>query len=322
MKNPSRTPHSQVSYNAIDQDLEITTHLRRPYNLKASRWASTVPGIGANARSILWVLAQFCDEFGVVWHSHRSIAFHAQCSERTARTHLASLKEKGLIRIVGRLSKEKGKTSNAYVLTGWPERTLMPVSGHPKLGRSVNEDKYDRLVRSWQKKNSPKGSAEVTERTNNIEKDPYYTAEKDPLVEIEKTMNLCRQALGPWCTDENREHLGRDLSGFLDLTAMGFSLEAVILPVLREKSTSRQKVPTLKSWAYFLEPMQRRADVLAKNQAAKKKSQDEMTSTPSQDCVTTKGNPSEAQKELKRNIDGILKHASKSCLIKPNWEDE
>lgn len=150
----NKKPHDQPGTKGTPQS---ETKPKQPFNLQAMHWAASVPGIGSTARSVLLVLAQYSDIYGVMWHSNASIAGHAQCSTRTVHTHTKKLEELGMIRIVGRLKRGHGQVSNASVLTGWPTRTWMPVSGHPKLGPSVTEDKYDRLFRSWNEKNLPRG---------------------------------------------------------------------------------------------------------------------------------------------------------------------
>lgn len=241
---------------------------KQPFNLHAMRWATGVPGLG-NSRPVFLAIAEFCDDYGVMWHSNASIARHAQCCARTVRTHTAKLAEIGLIRIVGRFAKEKGQTSNAYILAGWPARKWMPVSGHPKLGRSVNEDKYERLIKSFREKNFPRGAEQPADETTNGIIFPESTSDEELLAEVVKALDACVEALGDWATTENRKRLGNQLDSFLELVNTGLPLKTVILPVLRAKAQSGQEIPVLSSWAYFTEPVQRRADALAKAQKSK-----------------------------------------------------
>ena len=299
---------------------------KQPFNLDAMRWAASVSGIGSSARSVLLVLAQYSDIHGVMWHSAASIAEHAQCSTRSVHTHTKKLEELGMIRIVGRLTKGRGQVSNAYVLKGWPTRTWMPVSGHPKLGPSVTEDKYDRLFRSWNEKNLPRGVESSADEKLTLNHFSDSTSYEECMMQVVCIMDQCFDALGTWATPENHRHLSTHLDSFLDLLGAGFSLQFIILPVLREKAASEQEIPILKSWAYFREAMQRRADALEKVKAR----EEAWHVNPRHDAL-----PPHTQKTAKdghvsdrtdtafaQDISRMLKSVSKGLEAKPNWGDD
>ena len=320
MKQLSQEPEASGLLADTPNSEQRADTLRQPFNLHAMRWATSVPGLG-NSRRVFLAIAEFCDEYGVMWHSNASIARHAQCCTRTVRTHTAKLAALGLIRIVGRFTKGKGQTSNAYVLMGWPARNWMPVSGHPKLGRSVNEDKYERLFKSFREKNFPRGAEKPADETTKLNIYPDSTSDEELLAEVVQALNNCLEALGDWATPENRKRLGNQLESFLELVSKGFPLKTVILPVLRAKAKSGQEIPVLSSWAYFTEPVQRFGDALAK--AQKNKAGPTTVSKCDHPRRSASVVPtSDEQPTFRQDITRVLKSAVKGIDAKPYRGDE
>jgi len=116
------------------------------------------------------------------------------------------------------------------------------------------------------------------------------------------------------------------LDSFLNLLGAGFSLRFVILPVLREKAASKQEIPSLRTWAYFREAMQRRADAVEKIKAG----EETWHVNPRHDAL-----PPHTQKTAKaghvsdrtdsafaQDISRMLKSVSKGREAKPNWGDD
>lgn len=230
-------------------------------NYEAGRWAVGVPGLGAVGRSILLALAHSSDLHGCSWSSQAVIAAHAQCAKRTISRHLRMLEERGLIRVIGRIGAHGGRTSCAYILVGWPGRELIPEAGHPVLGRAIRENALSRAMHATLVQESHQGDDTVaTQNKEDGIKDTTTNAE------IERVLDRCFEALGPWANDVNRAYLAKDLSGLLQLIEC-YDLEKHILPVLIEKSSHGLNPPPLWKWQYFREPIQHRAAAMAAAEA-------------------------------------------------------
>lgn len=210
-------------------------------------------------RSILLALAYSSDPHGCSWASQGVIAAHAQCSKRTVSRHLRIFQERGLVRVVERCGYHGGRISCVYILVGWAGRKLIPQAGHPRLGPAIREDALSRARHHILTQESHRGtdSAADQNKTNEIKKEDTTTA-----LEAEKIQERCLEALGPWADDANRACLGKDRSGPLQLIEV-YDLEKHILPVLSEKSSKGFKAPPLRTWRYFQEPIQDRAEQMA-----------------------------------------------------------
>ncbi|HHG90474.1 MAG TPA: helix-turn-helix domain-containing protein, partial [Devosia sp.] len=118
-------------------------------NFKAVAWVDTLDGPTGFALALLNTIARHSDEFGCSWCNRNTLARKTGCSIRTVANHLRTLEALGLIRRIGRLSDHGGRLSSVLVLRGWPGRKRIPAEGHPKLGGSIKEDKYEALERAY-----------------------------------------------------------------------------------------------------------------------------------------------------------------------------
>lgn len=237
-------------------------------NFKAGRWAAGVPGLGAVCRSILLELAHSSDLHGCSWSSQAVIAAHAQCAKRTVSRHLQTLEERRLVRVIGRLGDHGGRISCVYILVGWADRTLIPEAGHPTRGRTIREDALSRALHETLVQESHRGNDTVA--TQNKDKEIKNTTTNP---EIERIMDRCFKALGPWASEINRAYLSKDLAGLSQLIEC-YDLEKHILPVLTEKSSHGLNPPLLRTWRYLQEPIQHRANVMAAAEAKRQMARD------------------------------------------------
>lgn len=230
------------------------------FNLSVMAWARTIPQPKGLARALLFELARCADEFGCSWYRQASIAQNIGCTSRTVRTHLGTLQALGLVRRIGRVGSHGGRISSVVHLIGWPDRKLIPRSGHPRLDYKVQEDKYAALERSrilaMAGKKDPEGAETPADQNNTNEINTT----------IEASMMRCLEALGPWATASNRAKLLRNSRTFEELLEAGFDLEAEFLPLLRSKAGSKAAIPTLVSWKYFQDALQAQRTDLAKPQ--------------------------------------------------------
>lgn len=75
----------------------------------AGRWAAGVSGLGAVGQAILRALAESTDEYGCAWPKQSVIAAHAQCSKRTVGRYIRMFRERGLVRVIGRIGDHGGR---------------------------------------------------------------------------------------------------------------------------------------------------------------------------------------------------------------------
>lgn len=79
-------------------------------------WAYKVPDISGAAKLVLVTLADFADENGSCFPSHKRLAAMTGLSERTVRRHIADFATRGLLRIVPTFRSDGSQTANRYVL--------------------------------------------------------------------------------------------------------------------------------------------------------------------------------------------------------------
>lgn len=237
-------------------------------HIGATRWAAGVPGLGAICRSILLELAGSSDAYGCSWSSQAAIAAHAQCAKRTVSRHLRMLEERGLIRVIGRIGEHGGRTSCVYILVGWPGRQLIPDGGHPVLGRAIRENALSKALHATLAQERRKGDdAAATQNKDKGIKDTTTSPE------LERILDRCFKALGPWATDVNRAYLSKDLATLSQLIEC-YDLEKHILPVLTEKSSHGLAPPPLRTWRYLQEPIHRRATAYMATEAKRQMARD------------------------------------------------
>lgn len=117
-----------------------------PGNTLASDWAHAVPILRSTQRMLLLVLARHSDRYGVSWCNQKTLAIESGCSDRTVRRLLKEFEHRGLIRRVGRLGSHGAQVSDLVIIVGWPERILIPDTGHPNPRIALKETRETRFL--------------------------------------------------------------------------------------------------------------------------------------------------------------------------------
>lgn len=215
-------------------------------NTAAIRWAEAQnqfpDGI---TQAVLRFLATKADQFGCSYYTLSSMANEVGFCERTLRDRLKTLSRAGLVRTIRR-ARNGQRAANVYQLMAWPGRKLIPAEGHPRLGRYVVEDVIS--LSSWglnrhQMPSNPASGAALKQ-----------TNEKTLLTcneERRAILELCLDELGRWATQKNRAGLLAAQGTLFELLEAGYDLHRHVLPVLRSKAESSQRIPRLNSWHYF-----------------------------------------------------------------------
>lgn len=89
---------------------------------RAVTWAYDQDIQPSAAKFVLVTLANYADEHGYCYPSQSRLADDTGQSERTVRTHLAALEAAGVIRRERRFDKAGHRTSDAFWLSGLPEK--------------------------------------------------------------------------------------------------------------------------------------------------------------------------------------------------------
>ena len=217
-------------------------------NSTALRWAETQKQLGDGVTlAVLRFLATKADDFGCSHWSQLSMADELGFHERTLRNHLKKLRAAGLLRTF-HLTYDCRRSRSAYQLIAWPGRKLIPETGHPCLGRFVTEDASSLVC--WEKyRNRMPQEPESDAALNHSRESILLTCNEEQRSIIDR----CLDDLGKWATQKNRAGLLAAHGTLFKLLDEGFDLHLHILPVLREKAESRQRVPRLRSWNYFRE---------------------------------------------------------------------
>lgn len=235
---------------------------RNPHmNFNAARWAAGVSCLGAPGRSILLSLAHMSDPYGVCYPSWNTLAIQSQCSKRTVGRNLREFERRNLVVSQARYAKHHGRINSFYILVGWPERVLIPATGHPKFGMEILETGYTRILHEDLQTERHEGRVSAAVLNQSILIKDSTTA-----AEITVPLECCLQALGPWANEQNRKTLTGDLRG-LSALLDEFDLEAHILPVLAEKSRHATSAPPLRTWNYFKEPIRNLASKMEREKS-------------------------------------------------------
>ncbi|MEL0436648.1 helix-turn-helix domain-containing protein [Phycobacter sp. K97] len=268
-------------------------------NFKAFQWALSVEGLAQNTRSLFLELARRSDEYGCSHIGRRKIAEVIGCSRRTIDTHVSKLVSLGLIRRIGRYTATQGQITSVTQLSAWPNRARIPTSGHPKYGKFIKEDALDALIFARSNLQDLQGAGEDSSNhrkySNRIEA-TTQCIENEALV-------ACLDALGPWANETNRRNLSRRVSTLSDLLDAGYDLEKDVFPTLREMSKRGGKIPTLRSWKYFEDPIRHFAE--ARNSQGHKPGT-ECHST-SAECEEGYADPSDLELKTNREMSRFLR---------------
>lgn len=87
-------------------------------SVKASSWAWSLKTVSGQELLVLLALADAANDDGYCWPSQAEIADKARQVDRTVRRHVASLTQKGLVRVETRMRRGwgNGRSSNGYYL--------------------------------------------------------------------------------------------------------------------------------------------------------------------------------------------------------------
>lgn len=219
-----------------------------PGNTPATDWAHAIPMLRSTQRMVLVVVARHSDRYGVSWCNQKTLATESGCSDRTVRRLLKEFEHRGLIRRVGRLGSHGAQVSDLVIIVGWPERILIPDTGHPNPRIALKETRETRFlwsVNRAQARTPFPGGAEIAPDQN---KDIINTT---TTAQLEEILTACFEALGALATVENRQNLADDLPTLQSWLNKGIDLNLHILPVLSEKAKGSGRIPLLRTWRYF-----------------------------------------------------------------------
>lgn len=218
--------------------------LRPP--VAAVAWSWGVPVTRPSERLVLAGLALHADRHGTTIVGQRRLARLCALSERTVRSALRALAERGAIGRIARTTPAGGRTTDAVVLLGWPEREAIPAGGHPRWGRRVAETLESRLARAAAELRQPLPPPPAAAAGR--EQDSLNPS----LLRIEDgELAAALDALGPWATAENRALLGADRAVLAEWKGGGLDIGRDLLPLLARRGGSGRPAPQLRSWRYF-----------------------------------------------------------------------
>jgi len=132
-------------------------------NSAATRWAHLVPVLRPVEKSLMLVLAWHADQYGCSGGGQKTLAAQTDCCERSVRSVFKGFEIPGLIRRISRRGAHGEQLTDVAVLTGWPGRTHIPDTGHPKIGHLVKETPETKLqwIRAQAPANLPDSSRGV-----------------------------------------------------------------------------------------------------------------------------------------------------------------
>ncbi len=272
-------------------------------NTAALRWAETQKQVGDGITlAILRFLATKADDFGCSHWSQLSMADELGFHERTLRNHLKKLQVAGLVRTFRR-TRNAMTSTNAYQLIAWPGRKLIPSTGHPGLGRYVAEDASSLICWEENRHRMPQ-EPEADAALNHSNESLSLTCNEEERSIIDR----CLDDLGKWATQRNRAGLLAAHATLFKLLDEGFDLHLHVLPVLRNKAESRQRIPRLQSWNYF-------RDAIAAHAASS-----ESKARPEEPSTSTARERGACGKEddRARTVRGVVRNLSKRGPLGPS----
>lgn len=201
-------------------------------SVEAIKWAFDFEAKNSSEKAILLALANYADAEGRCFPGQESIAKKAACSDRTVRTVLADLEDRGIIVREERRRKDGYRTSDDIL--------IVPLSTSPE--NSSGREKPHRKNPSI----SPENSSGLTTFEPPVELPAAAAREKS---DLESLTDKLIEAAG----DNIQPHGAIVLAPILGLIDAGCDLETDILPTIRARC-ARLKRPA-GSWAYFVQPI-------------------------------------------------------------------
>lgn len=219
--------HAEPEKPFLQMPAEKRSQRSTPSNPLASDWAHAVPVLRSSEKMLLLVLARRSDAHGCSWCSQKTLAIESGCCDRTVRKLLKNFEHRGLIRRVGRLGQHGAQLTDVVVLTGWPERKLIPHDGHPRLGLVLRETRETR--RQWTLHRA-QARAQIPAEPEAASDQNKNNLNSTTTAQLEKALTACFDALGPWATAENMQGLSDDLKTLKSWIDRGIDLHLHILP--------------------------------------------------------------------------------------------
>lgn len=227
-------------------------------SVQAISWAMNAAVSDVAEKAVLFVLANYADEFGVCWPSQATLLSHCPISERKLRYTLKALEDGGHIRRFERRRSNGSRRSDAYLLVGFADRKPLSQSDdHPIL-------QIPDVVHDQQDGTSNRHVVPVDNR-HVVPGGPAPRATLDTSLYTSGTTTGACDAREPWlaaCLDAvNDAAVDREaLTEAHELVGIwrrdGFDLDADIIPVLAARTQApRSPGKRIASWAYFSEPI-------------------------------------------------------------------
>lgn len=201
-------------------------------SIEALNWAFNFEAKTTSEKAVLLALANYAGGDGRCHPGQESIAKKASCTDRTVRTVLADLEERGIISRERRERQDGSRTSDAII--------LLAFANQPE--NSSGSEKGNRKITSSQ----PENSSGLTTFEPPVEPSVAAAREKSDLESL--TDQLIEAAGG-----KIQPHGAIVLAPILGLIDAGCDLETDILPTIRAR-TARMARPA-GSWGYFVQPI-------------------------------------------------------------------
>lgn len=198
-------------------------------SVEAIKWAFDFEAKNSSEKAILLALANYADAEGRCFPGQESIAKKAACSDRTVRTVLADLEDRGIIVREERRRKDGYRTSDDIL--------IVPLSTSPE--NSSGRKEPHRKISST----SPENSSGLTSFEPPEELPAAAARGKSDLESLtDKLVEAAGEKIQP--------HGAIVLAPILGLIDAGCDLETDILPTIRARAAKMTRPAG--SWSYFV----------------------------------------------------------------------
>ncbi len=198
-------------------------------SVEAIKWAFDFDAKNSSEKAILLALANYADGEGRCFPGQESLAKKAACSDRTVRTVLADLEERGIIVREERRRDDGYRTSDNIL--------IVPLSTSPE--NSSGRKEPHRKISST----SPENSSGPTSFEPPVELPAAAAREKS---DLDGLTDKLLEAVG----DKIQPHGAIVLAPILGLIDGGCDLETDILPTIRARAAKMARPAG--SWSYFV----------------------------------------------------------------------
>lgn len=197
-------------------------------SVQAIGWALGQTVGASSAKSVLVAIANYADENGQCWPSQGRIAADTELTDRSVRTAMALLEEKGFIRRVQRRRPDGSRATDTISLVMQPEKSSAPPEAPSKKAEAVSPP--------------PEAVSGLTsfEPSVNHQEPVARTSAADPVAKLKTDIVKAFSAAGSMTLAPDTHRAERWL-------AQGYDA-ALILATIREMLSRKPNVTTL---AYF-----------------------------------------------------------------------